>query len=160
MKAVGNHQMLEIATNGKARRDYHISETFEAGIELKGTEVKSIRLGKINLRDAFARVEGSQVFLYGCDIQPYEQASHEQHAAKRSRRLLLNKREIERLRGLSQIKGQALVALSSHWRNNRVKVVIGVGKGKTHSDQRQDLKKKDDQREMDREAMRFRKHGG
>ncbi|MEZ5431248.1 MAG: SsrA-binding protein [Verrucomicrobiales bacterium] len=70
MKAAGNHQMLEIATNGKARRDYHISETFEAGIELKGTEVKSIRLGKINLRDAFARVEGSQVFLYGCDIQP------------------------------------------------------------------------------------------
>lgn len=159
-KPAAQPQTYEIATNGKARRDYHISETFEAGIELKGTEVKSIRLGKINLRDAFARVEGCQVFLYGCDIQPYERASHEQHVAKRSRRLLLHKREIERLRGLSQIKGQALVALRAYWRENRVKVEIGVGKGKTHTDQRHDLKKRDDEREMDREAAKFGKRGG
>lgn len=160
MKPAAKNQTLEIATNGKARRDYHIGETYEAGIELKGTEVKSIRQGKINLRDAFARVEGSQVFLYGCDIQPYERASHEQHVAKRSRRLLLHKREIERLRGLSQIKGQSLVALSAYWKDNRVKIEIGVGKGKTHTDQREDLKKRDDEREMDREAAKFRRHGG
>ncbi len=87
--------MDDIATNRKARRDYQIQEKFEAGIELRGTEVKSIRNGKINISDAFARVEKEQVFLYNCDIQPYEKASHEQHETRRVRRLLLNRREID-----------------------------------------------------------------
>ncbi len=147
----------EIAKNRKARRDYHISETYEAGVELKGTEVKSIRAGNISLNEAFARIEGGQAFLYGCDIKPYESASHEQHESKRSRRLLLHKKEIERLRGITEIKGSTLVALSAYWKNGRVKIQIGVGKGKTHGDQREDLKKKAQNREIEREMARLQR---
>src|SRR5215216_5465963 len=101
----------EISVNRKALRDYHILERFEAGIELKGTEVKSIRAGLANINNAFARVEGGQVFVYDVDVQPYARASFEQHEPKRSRRLLLHKQEIDRLTGLTQIKGHTIVAL-------------------------------------------------
>ena len=89
--------MSEIATNRKAPRDYHILEKYEAGVELRGTEVKSIRLGKLNISDAFARVDRGQVWLYGCDIQTYEKASHTTHEPRRTRRLLLHKNEIMKL---------------------------------------------------------------
>ena len=89
--------MSDIATNRKARRDYHISDKYEAGIELNGTEVKSIRAGKINISESYARVDKGQLWLYNCDIRPYEQASHEFHVPLRNRRLLLHKREIRRL---------------------------------------------------------------
>ena len=146
----------EIATNRKAGRDFHILEKFEAGIELKGTEVKSIRAGKINVSDAFARVEGNQVFLYGCDIQPWQTAGEWfNHMPKRPRRLLLHKREILKLAAATAIKGCTLPLLRMYWKNRRVKVEIGVGKGKTHSDQRQDLKKKVELREAQREMARF-----
>ncbi len=139
-----------IVSNKKALRDYHISERFEAGIELKGTEVKSIREGKMNLQDAFARIDNGQIILHGCDIQPYERASHEQHLPRRPRRLLMHKKEIERLYSKSETKGQTLVALRAYWKNRRVKIEIGLGKGKAHQDQREDIKK----RVMDREAQR------
>jgi SsrA-binding protein len=153
-------RIRDIATNRKAPRDYHILEKYEAGVELKGTEVKSIRAGHINLGDAFARIERGQAFLYGCDIKPYEKASHEQHEARRSRRLLLHKNEILKLYAASQQKGLTLVALRAYWKDKRVKIEIAVGKGKTHSDQRQDLKKRVENREAAREMARFNERKG
>ncbi len=146
----------EIASNRKARRDFHISDTYEAGIELKGTEVKSIRAGKVNISDAFARVERGQLFLYGCDIQPWETAgSWFQHESKRPRRLLVHKKEILKLEQASAIKGATLPCLKMYWKNRRVKVEIGIGKGKTHADQRHDLKERVELREAQREVARF-----
>ena len=147
----------EISVNRKALRDFHILERFEAGIELKGTEVKSIRSGFANLSNAFGRVENGQVFLYDSDVQPYERASFEQHAPKRSRRLLLHKQEIERIHGLTQIKGHTLVALRMYWKGARVKVELGIAKGKESADKRQDLKERASKREVDREVARFNK---
>ncbi len=149
----------EIATNRKAFADFHILEKVEAGVELKGTEVKAIRAGHINLRDAFARVENGQCFLYGCDIPAYEKASWEQHEPKRVRRLLLHKSEIHRLFSASQIKGNTLVALRAYWKGSRVKLELGVGKGKHQADRREDLKKKVHQREIEREISRFQRKG-
>ena len=147
----------EISVNRKALRDYHILERFEAGLELKGTEVKSIRSGLANINNAFARIEGSQAFVYDVDIQPYIRASFEQHEPKRARRLLLHKQEIDRLHGQTQIKGHTLVALRMYWKDARVKIEIGVGKGKEAADKRQDLKEKASKRETDREVARFNK---
>jgi SsrA-binding protein len=147
----------DISVNRKALRDYHILERFEAGIELKGTEVKSIRAGLANVNNAFARVENGQVFAYDVDIQPYVRASFEQHEPKRARRLLLHKAEIDRLFGLTQIKGHTLVALRMYWKDARVKIEVGVGKGKESADKRQDLKARATKRETDREVARFNK---
>jgi SsrA-binding protein len=146
----------EISNNRKARRDFHISDSYEAGLELKGTEVKSIRAGKVNISDAFARVEKSQLMLYGCDIQPWETAgSWFQHESKRPRRLLVHKKEILKLEQASAIKGATLPCLRMYWKNGKVKVEIGVGKGKTHADQRHDLKAKVELREAQREVAKF-----
>lgn len=147
--------MDDIATNRKARRDYQILEHYEAGVELKGTEVKSIREGKINVSDAFARVDRGQVWLYNCDIQPYERASHEQHETRRVRRLLLHKKEINKLFGHSNQKGLSLPVLRVYWKGHRVKVEIGVGRGKTKGDQRQDIKKRTELREAQRVVAGF-----
>ena len=150
----------EIATNRKAPRDFHILERYEAGVELRGTEVKSIRQGKLNISDAFARVERGQVWLYNCDIQGYDKASWEQHEPRRCRRLLLHKREINKLIGFTHLKGLALPVLKAYWVNRRVKIEIGVGRGKDKGDQRQDLKDRVENREAQREVARFNeKHG-
>jgi SsrA-binding protein len=149
----------EIATNRKAHRDYHIVERYEAGIELKGTEVKSIRLGHININDAFARIDRLQCFLFGCDIQPYEKASHVQHESKAIRRLLLHKSEIMKLWAATQQKGQTVVALRCYWKGRNVKIELGVGKGKTKGDQRQDIKTRVENREAQREVARFHERG-
>jgi SsrA-binding protein len=151
--------MSEIATNRKAPRDYHILEKYEAGIELKGTEVKSIRAGRINISEGFARIDRGQVFLWNVHIQPYEKASHTQHEPMRSRRLLLHKKEIFQLYAASQQKHLAIVPLRAYWKNGRVKIEIGVGKGKTKGDQRQDLKKRVENREAQREVARFNERG-
>jgi len=148
----------DIANNKKALRDFLISERYEAGIELKGTEVKSIRAGKINISDAFARVDRGQIYLYGCDIQPWETASNWfQHEAKRPRRLLVHRSEILKLEMASAQKGATLPCLRMYWVGRHVKIEIGVGKGKTHADQRHDLKKKVELREAQREMARFNK---
>ena len=147
--------MSEITTNRKAPRDYHILERYEAGVELRGTEVKSIRQGKVNISDAFARVDKNQVWLYNLDIQPYDKASHVQHEARRTRRLLLHKREINKLSEQSLIKGLALPVLKLYWKGALVKVEIGVGRGKTKGDQRQDIKERTENREAAREVARF-----
>src|SRR3954470_19084186 len=145
----------DISVNRKALRDYHILERFEAGLELKGTEVKSIRDGLANINNAFARIEAGQAYVYDIDIQPYVRASFEQHESKRIRRLLLHKQEIERLMGQSQIKGHTIVALRLYWKDHRVKLEIGIAKGKESADKRQDLKAKATKRETDREVARF-----
>ena len=148
--------MSDIATNRKARRDYLISDKYEAGIELKGTEVKSIRAGKVNISESYARVDKGQLWLYNCDIRPYEQASHEFHVPLRNRRLLLHKREIRRLESVTEQQGLTIVPLRLYWKNRKVKVDIGVGKGKDQRDKRQDLKERAHQREVDRELARFK----
>ena len=150
----------ETILNRKALRDFHILERFEAGVELKGSEVKSIRAGQANIGDAFARIENGEAFLYGADIQPYAQASHEVPPAKRVRKLLLHRREIDQLYGLTNIKGRALVILKLYWKNGRIKAELGVATGKEVRDKRLDLKKRETDRETAREVARFnRKHG-
>jgi len=152
--------MADICTNRKAYHDYHILEKHEAGMELKGTEVKSIRAGFVNMTNAFARVENGQVFMYGADIQAYARASHEQHDPKRNRRLLMHKAEINKLFAQCAIKGHTLVAIRMYWKDSKVKVEIGVGKGKEDRDKRMDLKKRASDREVDREVSRFNKKRG
>ena len=150
----------EIASNRRAFHNYQILEKIEAGIELQGTEVKSIRAGFANLNNAFARVENNEVYLYDADIQPYARASHTQHEPKRRRKLLLHKSEIAKLFSASAVEGQTLVALRLYWKNSRVKVEIGVGKGKSTIDKRHDLKEKAVKRETDRAMSAFnRRHG-
>jgi len=147
----------ESIINRKVLRDYRILERYEAGIELKGSEVKSIRAGKANISDAFARIENGEAFLYNADIQPYEKASHEIPVAKRVRKLLLHRQEIDKLYGETQVK--ALVLLKLYWKNGKVKAELGVGHGKLAHDKRADLKKRAIERETAREVARFnRKH--
>src|SRR6059058_5332374 len=149
----------ESIINRKALRDYHILDRYEAGVELKGSEVKSIRAGKANIGDAFARIEKGEAFLYNADIQPYERASHDVPAAKRVRKLLLHRHEIDKLYGESQIKGRALVLLKLYWKSGKLKAELGVGQGKVAHDKRADLKKRTVERETAREVARFnRKH--
>ena len=148
----------EISTNKKAGRDFHITAKYECGLELKGTEVKSIRAGKVNVADAFARVEKGQLFLYGCDIQPWETAGEWfNHQARRPRRLLVHKKEILKLEAAVALQGCTLPLLRLYWKNRKVKAEIGIGKGKTHADQRHDLKNKIEMREAQREMARFNK---
>ncbi|HEY6168954.1 MAG TPA: SsrA-binding protein SmpB [Verrucomicrobiae bacterium] len=148
--------MADILNNPKARRDYHILETYEAGLVLRGTEVKSLRAGKGQISDAFARVENGQVWLYNAHIDEYSHGNQQNHVPKAKRKLLLNKSEIRKLFEVASVKGNALVPLSFYWKNNRVKVQLGVGKGKALHDKREDLKERDAEREMKRAAMRRR----
>ena len=145
--------MADILTNSKARHDYHILETVEAGIALKGTEVKALRAGKGQISDAFARVEGNEVFLHNAHIDEYAQGNLQNHQPKAVRKLLLHKSEIRKLFSLVSVKGNALVPLSFYWKNGKVKVSIGVGKGKAQYDKREDLKEREADRELKRATM-------
>ena len=129
----------EITTNRKAFRDFQILEKFEAGLELKGTEVKSIRAGLVSLQGAFARLQNGELYLFDVSIQPYERASHEQHEAKRARRLLMHRVEIDKLTGSMERDGLTIPALRLYWKKGRVKVELGLGKGKLAADKRMDL---------------------
>lgn len=146
-----------ISTNKKARYDYFIEETLEAGIVLVGTEVKSIRQGKINIRDGYARVENSEVFLYDVHISPYEQGNIFNKDPLRVRKLLLHKNEIRKLIGYVQRKGYTLVPLSFYLRDGLVKVELGIGIGKKTYDKRQDLAKKDAERRIEKELRERQK---
>ncbi len=140
-----------LATNRKARHEYFIEETYECGIELKGTEVKSIRQGKINMTDGYASVDNSEVFLKQVHISPYEQGNRFNQDPLRVRKLLLHKHEIRKLIGLTTIKGYSLIPLSVYLKNGKVKVQLALAKGKKLHDKRQDLAKKDAQRTIERE---------
>ena len=145
--------MPDIVTNSKARRDYHVLETFEAGIVLHGTEVKALRAGKGQIADAFARVENGEVFLYNAHIDEYAHGNLQNHQPKAPRKLLLNKSEIRKLFEQAAVKGNALVPLSFYWKNGKVKVALAVGKGKAQFDKREDLKRRDADRELKRATM-------
>jgi len=146
--------MADIITNSKARRDYHILETFEAGIVLHGTEVKALRAGKGQIRDAFARVENNEVFLHNAHIDEYAYGNIQNHQPKAPRKLLLHKSEIRKLFALASVKGHALVPLSFYWKNGKVKVSLAVGKGKAEYDKRHDLKEREADRELKRATMK------
>jgi SsrA-binding protein len=143
----------DIVTNPKARRDFHIIETFEAGIALKGTEVKALRAGKAQISDAFARIENDQAWLHNAHIDEYTFGNRLNHLPKAPRRLLLHKSEIRKLFGFASVKGNSIVPLSLYWKSGKVKVALGVGKGKVEYDKREDIKKRDADRELKRATM-------
>jgi len=145
--------MAEILTNPKARSDYHIVETFEAGIVLHGTEVKALRAGKGQITDAFARVEKDEVFLHNAHIDEYAFGNRSNHQPKSVRKLLLHRAEIRKLFSLSTIAGNAIFPLSFYWKNGHVKVALAVGKGKVEFDKRDDIKLRDSDRELKRATM-------
>ncbi len=146
-----------IAANKKARHDYFIEETFETGIVLVGTEVKSIRQGKINIKDGYARVENSEVFLYNVHISPYEKGNIFNKDPLRVRKLLLHKAEIRKLIGYVQQKGYALIPLSFYLKDGLIKVELGIGVGKKNYDKRQDIAKKDAARRIEKELRQRQK---
>jgi SsrA-binding protein len=151
--------MSDIVSNPKARRDYHILETFEAGLVLRGTEVKSIRAGQVQISDAFARAEKNEVWLYNAHIDEYSHGTWQNHNPKAKRKLLLHKAEIRKLSVSAGIKGNALLPLSFHWKNGKVKVALAVGKGKAEFDKREDLKRREADRELKRATMHRFKQG-
>jgi SsrA-binding protein len=145
--------MADIVRNSKARRDYHILETLEAGIALRGTEVKSLRAGHSQIADAFARVDRDEVWLYNAHIEEYAAGNRANHQPKAPRKLLLHRREIRHLADCAQADGVALVPLALYWKNGKVKVALGVGRGKQEFDRRADLRERESARELRRLAM-------
>jgi SsrA-binding protein len=139
-----------VAQNKKANHDYFIEETYEAGIVLQGTEIKSIRGGRINLRDSFARIHRGEIYLYNAHISPYEQGNRFNHEPLRTRKLLLHKKQIAKLIGETKEAGVTLVPLKVYLKNGFAKVLIGLGKGKKNYDKREDLKKKEAKRDIER----------
>ena len=139
-----------ITQNRKARHDYHILERWEAGIALQGTEVKSLRAGKANLKDSYARIQNGEVFLFNCHISPYEKGGYANHDPLRTRKLLLHKREIRKLTGRVEEKGFTLVALKMYFNAGKAKVELGLARGKKQYDRRADIAKRDAQREIER----------
>jgi SsrA-binding protein len=144
-----------ICNNKKAFHDYFIEERFEAGMVLKGTEVKSLRMGKANLNDSFALVRNGEMFLHNLHITPYAFGNRENHEAERLRKLLLHKSEIEKLFGKIREKGYSVVPLRLYFKNGLAKVELGLAKGKKLYDKREDMKKKDQSKEM-AQALRER----
>ncbi len=139
-----------LATNRKAYHDYHIEETYEAGIALTGTEIKSVRAGSVNLRDSYAQVKNGELWLLNTHIAPYEPASRQNADPYRDRKLLMHRHEIMRLAGRVQEKGYTLVPLRLYLKKNRVKVEIGLARGKRQYDKRDAISKRDAAREMER----------
>jgi SsrA-binding protein len=146
--------MGDIVTNAKARRDYHILETFEAGIVLRGTEAKALRAGRGQISDAFARVERGEVFLYNAHIDEYAYGNRANHQPKAARKLLLHKSEIRKLGSLAVVRGNALIPLSFYWKKGKVKVALALGKGKADYDKRESLKRRAADLELRQAKMR------
>ena len=144
-----------VARNRKARYEYHIVDTMEAGIVLVGTEVKSVRQGKVNLRDSYAALEGGEIFLHNLHISPYEKGNIFNHDPMRKRKLLLHGREIRKLRGKVLEKGLTLVPLSIYFIDNRLaKIELALVRGKKLYDRREDIKKRDYDRDIERQMRR------
>lgn len=139
-----------MAQNRKARHLYFIEETMEAGIALQGTEVKSVRLGRVNLKDSYARVENGELFVYNMHISPYDLGNRFNHDPLRPRKLLMHRREINKLAGYIQNKGYTLIPLSIYLRGSRAKIELGVARGKKEYDKRRSIAERDARREMER----------
>jgi len=146
-----------IAQNKKARHDYFIEETYEAGLVLKGTEIKSIRKGSVNFKDAFARVENGELFLYNMHIAPYEQGNRYNHDPLRTRKLLLHKKEINKLIGQTKETGYTIVPLKLYIKGGFAKMLIGLGKGKKNYDKRETIKKRTADRQIQKALRRSEK---
>jgi SsrA-binding protein len=144
-----------LAQNKKANFDYAIEETLEAGIVLQGTEIKSIRAGRVNLKDSFARIDRGEVKIINMHISPYEQGNRFNHDPTRTRKLLLHRKQIDKLIGQTQQQGYSLVPIKMYIKDGFAKILLGVGRGKKKYDKREDLKKKQMKRDVDR-AMRER----
>ncbi|MBT2689045.1 SsrA-binding protein SmpB [Bacillus sp. ISL-47] len=139
-----------VAQNKKAYHDFAIEETYEAGIVLQGTEIKSIRAGKVNLKDSYARIQNNEIYLFGMHVSPYEQGNRYNHDPLRTRKLLLHRKEINKLIGESKEVGYSIVPLKMYLKNGYAKVLIGLARGKKKYDKREDLKKKEAKREVER----------
>ncbi len=139
-----------ISTNRKAFHDYHIFDKYIAGMVLSGTEIKSVRKGAVNLKDSFVKIEDAQAFLYDCHISPYEQGNRYNHEAKRVRKLLLNKSEINKILGKTKKEGYTIISLEIFIENGWAKVEIALAKGKKLHDKRDSLAKKDQNRDIQR----------
>jgi len=146
-----------IAKNPIAKHNYFIEDTIEAGIVLSGTEIKSIRNGKVNLKDSFANIKNGEAYIYNMHISPYEHGNIYNKNPIRDRKLLLRKREIFKLLGLVKQKGISLIPISLYFKGSYVKLELGIGKGKKLYDKREDMAKKDAQREINRQIKSFNK---
>ena len=144
-----------IATNKKARHNYHIDAEYEAGIVLVGSEVKAIRGGRVSFKDAYADIKNGELFLRQLHISEYKYAYNANHEALRTRKLLLHRYEIDKLWGKIKEKGYTLVPLKIYFKNDRIKVLIGLGKGKKLYDKRESIKQKDIKRDLDRERKKY-----
>ena len=143
-----------ILKNSKARRDYEILETMEAGLVLRGTEVKSLRAGKGQLREAYAQVDrDGQAWLHNCHIDEYSHGNVHNHNPLDPRKLLLHRKQIDQLQGIVQQKGHSIIPLKFYWKKGRVKVLLGVGRGKGKFDKREAIRKRDADRELRRATM-------
>jgi len=148
-----------IADNRKARHDYHILETYEAGVALLGTEVKAIREGRVNLRDSYARTDGGEVWMINVHISPYSHRGYADHPETRQRKLLLHRHEIRKLIGRIAEKGLTLVPLQMYFKNGRVKVLVGLARGKQAHDKRETIRRREVDRET-RTAMKIARRKG
>jgi len=144
-----------IARNKKARYNYHIDDEYEAGIVLRGTEVKSIRNGSANLKDSYARVKNGEMFVYQMHIGTYKYANIDNHEPLQPRKLLLHKKEINKIHGKMQGKGYALVPLSLYFKEGKVKISLGLARGKRLYDKRQTIKNREAKRDLDREKKKY-----
>jgi len=148
-----------VSINKKARFEYEVIEQIESGLVLQGTEVKSLRLGKVNFKDSYATVKKGEVWLYNMHISPYEQGNIYNHEPLRVRKLLLHKQEIKRLTGKVEEKGMTLVPLKIYFKNGKAKIELGLGKGKKTVDRRRDIARRDQERELQREFKEKKKFG-
>ena len=148
---MAKEELKLVANNKKAYHDYFIEEKYEAGLVLHGTEVKSLRMGKCSIKEAFIRIENGEVFIYGMHISPYEKGNIFNKDPLRVRKLLLHKSQIQKLIGNSAEKGYTIVPLQVYFSNGRAKIEIGLAKGKKLYDKRQDIAKKDQKREAEKE---------
>jgi SsrA-binding protein len=147
-----------ICANKQARFDYHLEDSFEAGVVLQGTEVKSLRDGRANLKDSYAAVDEGEVYLYDCHISPYPNGGYANHEPKRPRKLLLHKKEIRRLVGKTQERGLTLIPLKLYFLRGKAKVELALARGKKLYDKREDMKRRDADREIER-AFKDRHRG-
>ena len=151
---MSSNAVKTIATNRKARHDYHIDDTFEAGMALTGTEIKSIRAGRVSLRDSYATVKDGELWLQNAHIAQYDQGTYANHEPRRPRKLLMHRREIDRIAGKLLEKGFTLVPLRLYLKNNLAKVELGLARGKKQYDKRAALRQRETRREIDRAVAR------
>ena len=150
------HHKKMIAVNKKARHDYFIEDEYEAGLVLTGTEVKSLRMGKANLKDSYARIKNGEVYVHQMHISPYPFAYYNNHDPLRVRKLLLHNWEIRKLYGKVNEKGHSLIPLRLYFKGGRVKLSLALAKGKRKHDKRDDIRRRDQKRELDRERKNYK----